>query len=206
MRILTASLLAALAATAALPAAAQSAGEWTLAVGAHAVDPKSNNGALADGTLPVSIDTSIRPTVAFEYFVADNIGIEVLAALPFQHDIDIAGLGTVGSTKHLPPTVSLQYHFTNASSVTPLLGVGLNYTTFFSEDTEGALAGSRLDLSDSWGLALHAGVDFQLSERSSIRIDARWIDISSDVKLDGAGLGSVDIDPWVYGAAWVIKF
>ncbi|WP_024889457.1 OmpW/AlkL family protein [Luteimonas huabeiensis] len=206
MRLLSASLLALLAAGAALPAAAQSAGEWTLAIGAHSVDPKSDNGSLADGTLPVSVDSSVRPTIAFEYFLRDNLGLEVLAALPFQHDIDIDGLGTVGSTKHLPPTVSLQYHFNQGGAVSPLLGLGVNYTKFFSEDTEGALAGSELELGDSWGLAAHAGLDFKVGERGAIRVDVRWMDIDSSVRLDGAKIGTVNIDPWVYGAAYVMTF
>ena len=193
---------------AATPVLAQSKGDWTLGVGVHAVDPKSGNGRLADDTLPVRVDTDVKPTLTFEYFVRDNLGVEVIAAWPFEHDISIAGLGTVGSTRQLPPTVSLQYHFNSnrKGKVSPFLGAGVNYTTFFSEDTRGALAGSKLKLDDSWGLAAHAGVDFALNERSAIRIDARWIDIDTDVKLDGAGLGTVNIDPIVYGAAYVMKF
>jgi len=191
---------------AATPVLAQSKGDWTLGVGVHAVDPKSGNGRLADGTLPVRVDTDVKPTLTFEYFVRDNLGVEVIAAWPFEHDVSIAGLGTVGSTKQLPPTVSLQYHFNRKGKVSPFLGAGVNYTTFFSEDTRGALAGSKLKLDDSWGLAAHAGVDFALNERSAIRIDARWMDIDTDVKLDGARLGTVNIDPIVYGAAYVMKF
>lgn len=204
----TLSLLAlAVAASLAAPAAlAQSKGDWTVAVGAHEVNPDSGNGALADGTLPLDIGSSVRPTLAVEYFVRDNLGIEVLAALPFRHDIDIEGLGRVNSTKHLPPTVSLQYHFNSAGKVSPLLGVGLNYTTFFSEEARGALEGSRLELDDSLGLALHAGVDFKVGGNGAIRVDVRWMDIDSDVSLDGAALGTARIDPMVYGAAYVWRF
>ena len=120
--------------------------------------------------------------------------------------VGLLGLGTVGSTKQLPPTVSLQYHFNSRGKVSPFLGAGVNYTAFFSEDTRGALAGAKLKLDDSWGLAAHAGIDFALNERSAIRVDARWIDIDTDVTLDGAGVGTVAIDPIVYGAAYVMKF
>lgn len=204
-RLLTSSLALAIAG-AALPAFAQSAGEWTLGVGVHQVNPKSNNGKLANGTLKLDIDSDIKPTITFEYFVRDNLGIEVLAALPFKHDINIAGLGRVGSTKHLPPTVSLQYHFANSSKVTPFVGLGLNYTTFFSEDTGGALSGSKLRLDDSWGMAAHAGVDIKTSEKGAVRVDLRWIDIDSKVTLDGTKLGTANIDPLVYGLAYVMKF
>ncbi|AKC86067.1 OmpW/AlkL family protein [Pseudoxanthomonas suwonensis] len=199
-------LLAAVAAGTALPAAAQSAGDWTLGFGLHQVDPKSDNGALAGGTLPLSIGSNARPSLTFEYFLRDNLGLEVLAAWPFEHDISVDGIGRVGSTKHLPPTVSLQYHFNDAGVVSPVLGLGLNYTTFFSEETRGALAGTDLSLGSSWGLAAHAGLDFRINARGAIRVDLRWIDIDSRVRVDGAHLGTANIDPLVYGAAYVLKF
>lgn len=189
----------------AAPAFAQQAGEWTFSVGAHQVNPKSDNGSLAGGALDVEVDSNVRPTITAEYFVRDNLGIEVLASLPFQHDININGLGNVGSTKHLPPTVSLQYHF-GEGKVKPFVGLGVNYTLFFSEDTNGALAGNDLKLDDSFGLAAHAGIDFKVGEKGAIRVDARWIDIDTDVELNGTGLGTVNIDPLVYGAAYVFQF
>ena len=205
-------LLLAAALGVAAPAAAQSRGDWTLGFGLHNVDPKSDNGnldatALELGVLPPTrIGASVRPTITFEYFVADNLGVEVLAALPFEHDISIQGIGKVGSTKHLPPVVSLQYHFANRSKVTPFAGLGLNYTTFFSEATTGALSGTELKLDDSWGIAARVGVDFALSERSALRLDARWIDISSDVSVNGVAIGKAEIDPLAYGLGLVVKF
>ena len=203
--------LAALLALAATPAFAQSAGTWTVGIGAHNVAPKSDNGTLAAtplGNLKMDVGSNARPTVTAEYFIRDNLGIELLAALPFQHDIDVAGVGKVGSTRHLPPTVSLQYHF-GTGKVRPFVGLGVNYTTFFSTKSEGPIAGANLDLSDSWGLAGHVGVDFQVSERGALRIDYRQIDIDTDVKLNGAKLGTrntVNIDPAVYGIAYVLAF
>ena len=200
--------LAATLALAATPALAQSAGTWTVGVGAHNVAPKSDNGTLTAtplGNLKMDVGSNIRPTITAEYFVKDNLGVEVLAALPFQHDISVVGVGKVGSTKHLPPTVSLQYHF-GQGKVKPFVGVGLNYTTFFSTKSEGAIAGTNLDLSDSWGLAAHLGVDFKVGEKGAIRIDYRKIDIDTKVKLNGANLGTkntVNIDPSVYGIAYV---
>ena len=200
--------LAAVLALAATPALAQSAGTWTVGVGAHNVAPKSDNGTLTAtplGNLKMDVGSNVRPTITAEYFVRDNLGVEVLAALPFQHDISVVGVGKVGSTKHLPPTVSLQYHF-GQGKVKPFVGVGLNYTTFFSTKSEGAIAGTNLDLSDSWGLAAHLGVDFKVGEKGAIRVDYRKIDIDTKVKLNGANLGTrntVNIDPSVYGIAYV---
>ena len=189
----------------AAPAFAQQAGEWTIAIGAHQVNPKSDNGSLVGGTLDVEVGSDVKPTITAEYFIRDNLGIEVLASWPFEHDIDIVGVGRVGSTKHLPPTVSLQYHF-GEGTVKPFVGLGVNYTLFLSEDTEGALSGADLELDDSFGLAAHAGIDFEVGEKGAIRIDARWIDIDTDVKLNGTDIGTVEIDPLVYGLAYVFKF
>lgn len=208
--LLLSSLAAALA-LAASPAMAQSKGDWTLGVGAHNVDPKSsagdlNGSALGLGALPTKVDSSVRPTVTFEYFVADKVGVEVLAALPFQHDISIDGVGTVGRTKQLPPVVSLQYHFANSSKVTPFVGLGVNYTKFFSTDSKGALKGTKLKLEDSWGLAAHAGLDFALTDKDALRVDLRWADIDTKVKVNGHKLGTANIDPLVYGVAYVRTF
>ncbi|HEX7989672.1 MAG TPA: OmpW family outer membrane protein [Stenotrophomonas sp.] len=215
MRKTSALLLSAMAAAvslaAAAPAMAQSKGDWTLGVGVHAVDPKSdagdlNGAALGLGKLSTKVDSDVKPTITFEYFVADNVGIEVLGALPFKHDVSIDGVGKVGETKQLPPVVSLQYHFTNSSKVTPFVGLGVNYTKFFSTDSKGALAGTKLKLEDSWGLAAHAGLDFAVSDKGALRVDMRWADIDTKVKVNGNKLGTAKIDPLVYGVAYVFKF
>lgn len=198
--------LAAAVAAISTPVLAQSAGDWTIGLGVHQVAPKSSNGSVVGNTLELDVHHNVRPTITAEYFVRDNLGIEVLAALPFEHDIRIKGLGKVGSTRHLPPVVSLQYHFGAGNKAQPFVGAGVNYTRFFRERTTGALAGSTLDLDASWGLALHAGVDIKLGNNGALRLDARWIDIESDVRLDGARIGTATIDPLVYGAAYVMTF
>lgn len=189
----------------ATPALAVEKGDWTFSVGAHVVAPKSGNGSLAGGALDADVGDDWRPTITAEYFLTDKLGLEILAALPFEHDIRLNG-ANAGSTKHLPPTVSLQYHFRNDSKVTPFVGAGVNYTVFFEEETRGPLAGTELSLDSSWGLAGHAGVDIEVGSNKWLRIDARYIDIDTDVKADGAAVGTVNIDPMVYGAAFVWSF
>jgi outer membrane protein len=202
-------LLAPLAAATALflsaPALAQEAGDWTFGVGGHVVAPKSNNGSLAGGTLDADVDDDFMLTFTGEYFVRPNLGIEILASLPFEHDISLNGT-KAGSTKHLPPTVSLQYHFNGSEKIKPFIGAGVNYTLFFSQETTGPLAGTDLDLDNSWGLAAHAGLDFAVGTNKWLRVDARWIDIDTDVSVNGADVGTVNIDPMVYGAAFVWQF
>ncbi|SMC10861.1 Outer membrane protein W precursor [Roseovarius aestuarii] len=202
-KLTTLTLAAALACSAA-PVLAQSQGDITVGLGVAGVFPTSNNGVLA-GPTPIDVQDGYSLTITGEYFIADNLGIELLAAWPFEHDIKSGGT-KIGEVKHLPPTLSLQYHFTNNSPVTPFIGAGINYTTFTEDKAVGPLAGSTLSLDDSWGVALHAGLDYEISAKGSLRADLRWIDIESDVKLNGINIGKAKIDPWIFGVAYVHKF
>jgi outer membrane protein len=123
----------------------------------------------------------------------------VLAALPFEHDINLNGGGKVADTEHLPPTLSLQYHFNPAGAVRPYVGAGVNYTLFFNETTTGALSGAKLELDPSFGPAAQAGLDVSIGSLWFVNIDARWMDIDTDAKLNGADLGTVELDPYAYG-------
>jgi len=178
---------------------------WIIKAGVHVVDPKSNNGTIAGGAYRVDASSGTEPTITGEYLFRPSWGVELLAALPFQHDIKLNGT-KAATVKELPPVLSLQYHFNEAGTVSPFVGAGINYTLFFNEHTKGPLAGNSLHLSDSFGPALHAGVDFHIDRNWLVTLDARWIGISSDVKLNGAKLGSVDIDPLVYGVAIGYRF
>ncbi|GGO51821.1 outer membrane protein [Roseovarius pacificus] len=204
MKKITAFTLATALATAAAPALAQEQGDMTLGFGLAAVMPADKTNTTLAGDL--SVDDNVRPTLTFEYFVADNIGVEVLAAWPFEHTVSHPTLGNIVKTKHLPPTISVNYHFTNKSSVTPFVGVGVNYTTFWDDNAIGLLTGTPVSLDDSWGIALHAGLDFKLTERSSLRTDIRWIDIDTDVTVGGSDIGTVSIDPLIVGVSYVMKF
>ncbi len=181
-------------------AAAAAQGDWLLRGGIGVVDPKSNNLSLSPEA-EVQVDTGISATIEAAYFFADRWAVELLAAYPFTHDVDIdgaEGAGNVGEVDHLPPTLSLQYHFNPEGTFRPYVGVGVNYTTFFSEKTKGALAGLDLELDDSWGAAGQIGADVALGDNWFLNGVVRYIDIDSDASLDGGDLGEVEIDPFVY--------
>ena len=188
----------------ALPAQAYEKGDWIVRVGAGMVDPKSSNSDIA------SVDDGTSLVVNGTYFFTPNVGFEVLAAWPFSHDIKLVDGGPkVAETKHLPPTFSLQYHFAGDAAFRPYVGAGLNYTTFFDEETTGALAGASLSLDDSFGLALQLGADFDVSDTMFLNFDVRWIDIETEATV-GTGEGDlvfdVAIDPMVYSLTLGWKF
>lgn len=175
-------------------------GDWLIRAGATVVDPVSDNHET------VSVDSATSATFNFSYMMTDVWSVEVLAAYPFKHDIALLDGTDVGSTKHLPPTVSLQYHFMPTSRLQPYLGIGINYTDFFSEKTYGPLEGTDLKLGSSWGWAAQIGFDVMVSDNWFLNLDLRYIDIESKAKLDNQSIGKVVIDPWVYGANIGFRF
>jgi outer membrane protein len=201
-KVQSATLLAAVAAATlgAQPALAEK-GDIILRGGVHAVNPKSDNSPL------VNVDEGYSPSINLTYFLSDNWAIDVLGALPFKHDINLNGGGKVAETKHLPPTIGLQYHFLPQGAVfRPYIGAGVNFTLFFDEATTGALAGSDLSLDNSFGVAAQIGADFAINDKWAINVDLRWADIDTDASLDGAALGTVEIDPFVFGLTVAYRF
>lgn len=201
-KIQSATLLAAVAAATlgAQPALAEK-GDIILRGGVAVVAPKSDNSPL------VNVDEGYSPSIMLTYFLSDNWAIDVLGSLPFKHDINLNGGGKVAETKHLPPTVSLQYHFLpDGAMFRPYVGAGVNFTLFFDEATTGALAGSDLALDNSFGVAAQIGADFAINDKWAINVDLRWADIDTDASLDGAPLGTVEIDPFVFGVSVAYKF
>jgi len=202
----------------AVPAAQAEQGDWVLKGGATMVSPDSKNlslgdlgpvegvGTVTDASLEVDDGTSFGFTVT--YMATDNIGVELLAAWPFKHDIDLAATvdgerfsGKIAETEHLPPTLSLQYHFIPDGMFSPYVGLGVNWTMFSSEKIDPILA-DGLKLDDSFGLAGQVGADVKFGDKWLINFDVRYIDISTKakIKVDGEWLplGNVGIDPFVY--------
>lgn len=177
-------------------------GDWLVRFGLTNVAPNDSStsltGAGANSTVGVDGDTQVFATLS--YMIKENIAIELLASTPFSHDIvgtgALAGAGKVGETKQLPPTLSVQYHFKPKDSVRPYVGAGINYTTFFSEKTTGALAGTSLSLDDSFGLAVQAGVDIDISKDWFFNADIRYINIETTATT-ALGTAEVTIDPTV---------
>lgn len=184
----------------AAPLLAQSQGDWSLGIGYATIDPKSDNGTVADLDIDVQSDESIIFTA--EYFLWDNIGLELLAATPFDHDFDL-GDDITGSVDHLPPTLSLNYHIPTGTAWKPYVGAGINFTTFSDENIS---IDGDLELDDSWGLAVQVGVDYQVTDNGAIRFNVRWFDIDADATLDGDDIGTVEIDPFLFGVAYVFQF
>lgn len=224
--LFTASLLA--LAIAAPLAHAHQAGDIIVRAGAITVDPQESSSDIWVGALgtdvagtKATLDSDTQLGLNFAYMLTNNIGIELLAATPFSHNVGVKGMpggfaglnGNLGELKHLPPTLSVLYYPLDASSAfQPYVGAGINYTWFFDTKLSSEAEGkgfSGLDMKDSWGLAAQVGMDYMLTDNIMLNAQVRYIDIEttgttnfggSKVKVD------VDVDPFVYMVGLGYKF
>lgn len=172
---------------------AHQAGDLLFRAGSITVRPnEGSDNVLGLGSFNVSNNTQLGLT--FGYMITDNIGIELLGATPFKHDVGTGPTGTIATVKQLPPSLMAQYYFGTAESKwRPYVGAGINYTTFFSEDFNdtGKGAGlSNLSVDDSWGVALQAGVDYNIDKNWMVNTSVWWMNIDTDVNFtstDAAG-------------------
>ncbi|MEW9680228.1 OmpW family protein [Pseudomonas sp. TE50-2] len=223
--LLSASLVA--LALAAPVAHAHQAGDFILRAGAITTAPNESSGdikldgAKVSGT-KATLDSDTQLGLAFAYMLTDHIGLELLAATPFQHKVGVKGLGPgldgkLADIKQLPPTLSLQYYPMEPSSkFQPYAGVGINYTMFFDEDLTSnrkAQGFSNMKLKDSVGIAGQLGMDYMLTDNLLLNAAVWYVDIDTKASIDGPsalGVGKtkvdVDVDPWVYMVGIGYKF
>lgn len=162
-------------------------------------------------------DDNVVPTVAIEYFVADNISVETIAGVT-QHDVvgrgGLAGAGLVSNANIVPATLTLKYHFGKEGGVQPYVGAGPSYFIFIDEKpgaTAVALGATRQKMDDTLGVALQAGIDVPLNDkglgvtldakRYFLRPTAHWFAGSTEVLRTKHKL-----DPWVISAGVAFRF
>lgn len=141
--------------------------------------------------LKIDVDSNTQLGLTAVYMVAPTVGVQLLGATPFKHDIQIGGV-THATTKQLPPTVTLQWNPKVGDTVQPYLGAGVNYTRFFGTKND---LGVDLKLTPSTGLALEAGADVKLTDKVMLNFAVWKISITTDAKINGSKVGKIDIDP-----------
>nr|POR08832.1 hypothetical protein BOH68_03040 [Cobetia sp. MM1IDA2H-1] len=180
------------------------AGQFWTRVGVAKVSPKSDNGRIDAIGADVDVDDDSAFAFTLGYRFTDTLGIELLAAQNFEHDISLNGQ-KAGSVDHLPPTLTLQYYPLGGrdSRIQPYIGAGVNYTHFSDETLDD---GTKLEMDDSWGAAAQIGVDLVINEHWAANVAAWYLDIDSDVTVAGSVNDKVEIDPIVTMAGISYRF
>lgn len=195
--------LAVAAALAPLAAHAQDQGDWI--VRARAVSLTSAND---DSTgLDLSINDKVILEVDISYFLSPNWAMELILTYPQQHDVKSAG-AKIGSFKHLPPTLTAQYHFTGLSVWRPYVGLGLNYTHISDVSWDPAVEAALQPTlkRDSFGLAAQVGADFPLGGGWLLNVDVKKVQIGTEVSSFGVKAGDFKVNPWLASIGFGKRF
>ncbi|CAI8987230.1 Outer membrane protein W [Pseudomonas sp. IT-P253] len=228
--LLSASLFA--LALAAPLAHAHEAGDIIVRAGAITVNPKADSssvkvdqgplaGANLGGKATMNSDTQLG--LNFAYMLNNNWGIELLAATPFEHNVNLkdtslaAANGRLGTLKHLPPTLSVVYYPLDHKSVfQPYLGAGINYTWIYDEQlsSEAQSNGfSNFKADNSWGMAFQVGADYMITDNIMLNAQVRYIDIDTTATVENNAVApgtrakvDVNVDPFIYMVGLGYKF
>lgn len=147
----------------------------------------------------VSVSNKLIPEIDVDYAFNDTWSAELVLTIPQTHSVYLAGAGKLGTFKHLPPTLLLQYRAFPGAAIRPYVAAGVNYTLIWSDHL--SVAGVPLGLEGySFGLAAQAGVDWKIDDHWSFNVDVKRAAIRSDVAAGGARLTTARLDPWLFAA------
>ena len=176
--------------------AQQAEGPWL--VRARAVNLQASNGDTTG--LGLSTNNKWLPEVDFTYFINKNIAAELILTVPQSQTLYSKGTA-IGSFKHLPPTLTLQYHF-DMNGFKPYVGAGINYTRLSDINLP---AGVSVD-SNSFGPALQVCVDIPVGKNLYVNFDVKKVYIRTDVSAAGSKLGTFKVDPLLVGVGLGWRF
>lgn len=179
-------------------------GSWLVRVRAAHLDPanKSDPVGGVGASDRLTVESRTIPEIDISYFFTPNWAAELVLTYPQKHRVYLDG-ADIGSFKHLPPTLTVQYHFAPEKTWSPYVGAGINYTRISSVN----LLGGNADLeSSSIGPALQAGIDYKLNNKWSLNLDVKKIYIRSDVNAAAGTISQVKVDPLLIGVGIGYRF
>lgn len=143
------------------------------------------------------------PEIDFTYFFTKNIAAELVLTWPQDVKINLNG-NQIGTVKALPPSLVLQYHFTDLGKFKPYVGLGINYTIFTQRDN--ILNGAAQVDSSSVGVVAQVGMDYMLDKNWGVNVDVKWAQMATGVKVGGDKVGTVNLNPLMVGAGVTYRF
>lgn len=171
-------------------ALAQTSGDspWLLRLRATHLDMANKNATPVAG---LAVNDKAIAEADISYFFSPNVAAELVLTVPQKQKVSTTADGQIGTFKHLPPTLLLQYHFTQFQGFKPYVGAGVNYTKISSVNLVSPYSLEK----DSWGLAVQAGVDVPLSKNWSVNFDVKKVQIRTNVLASGVSAGELKLDP-----------
>jgi outer membrane immunogenic protein len=157
------------------------------------------------------ISSSVIPTLDVAYYLTRNWAIEAICCVTPHH---VTGVGpiqgaSVIKTWVFPPSLMLQYHFTNFGAFQPYLGVGVNYTSYWGTRPGNQTAAppaingninnllgnlgtgpmtiwgtaTSASITPSWGIVGQAGADYMFNDRWGVNVDVKYIQMEPNAHV-----------------------
>lgn len=174
-------------------------------VRARAVQLDMKNSGNTATTSALTVDDKTIPEVDITYFFNKNIAAELILTVPQKQHVYLNG-ADLGTFKHLPPTLTIQYHFTNFNGYKPYVGAGVNLTKIGKESIKVTNPNDTQLDNTSTGLALQAGVDIPLTKQVFLNFDVKKVQLKSDVYVGGANVGTLKLNPVLVGVGVGYRF
>ncbi|KZK79350.1 Outer membrane protein W precursor [Pseudovibrio sp. W64] len=191
-----------------IAAAASEKSPWQIRVRALGVITEDSGHVNGVSGSDLSYSNTVVPELDITYYFTENIAAELILGTTWANvDGDGALAGTdVGDTWILPPTLTLQYHFTNFGAFKPYIGAGVNYTIFYNQDANDV---DDLDIENTFGAALQVGFDYMIDDNWGVNLDVKklFLEPDFDVKVGSNKLkGTAELNPWLVGAGITYRF
>ena len=209
------SLVAAMAVVASLaPIAsqAQSASENPWMVRVRAVYADWQNGQSGNAqSLNIQAQNQWLPEFDVSYFFTKNIAAELVLTYPQNVNITSNAVpNKTGTITALPPSLLLQYHFTDLGAFKPYVGAGVNYTIFGDRSNFPQIANGLTVSNTSFGAVGQIGADYMFDKNWGLNIDVKYATMSTVTNSNGnggsLGTGKLTLNPLMPAVGVTYKF
>ncbi|MBX8799145.1 OmpW family protein [Ochrobactrum sp. MR28] len=181
---------------------------WQVRVRALGVVPENRGYVNEVPGSGIKASNTVVPELDISYYFTNNIAAELILGTTYSN---ITGKGAidgldVGKTWLLPPTLTLQYHFTDFGAFKPYIGAGVNYTFFYNQKNHDA---DYLKVKNTFGGALQVGFDYMIDDHWGFNFDVKklYLRPNFDVTVGGAEMsGKAKLDPWLIGTGITYRF
>lgn len=191
------------------PAPVEEPSPWQIRLRVLGVFPEGGGSVHGVGGSNLDYSNSVVPELDITYYFTKNWAAELILGVT-PHDINgrgtLSNLNKIAEVWLLPPTLTLQYHFTDFGAFKPYVGAGINYTFFFDQK---AYSADSIDVKDTFGWALQAGFDYMFDAHWGLNVDVKKLFLQPDFDVVVAGetlSGKADLDPWIVGLGVTYRF
>lgn len=189
--------------------ASSASANLTFKAGVGYLDPTADKDINADLGLTkaeVSGEAALLPS--FDYrFGGTPFSAELLLATPFEHTVKVGDTTKeeIATFKHLPPTVTFKYNTPEfAGGVSANVGIGATVLVPYEEYLTD---GTKLKADTAVAPAAQVGISYSPKKSPwGVFADVRYVDLKTDLKLDGNKIGELEVNPLVYSIGVSHKF